>query len=183
MRHQIFGLAIVACCLILACKSDKKDAEAVVNETTEITNETSTNNERRNTEVKEKPAHYDDNKKALLSFESKGESNVTGNVVFTQELGVVTMIGIVDGLTSGEYSIHVVNADSCDSQNVTLLDKNQYFSDDIGTLTANSDGHGNVTKITENWCLGCEDASKDISGKLLVVQQGNNIMACGQIKL
>lgn len=187
MKHKILGLAIVAICLFVSCKSDKKETETVVEEaTTEVATEAETKTPVL-TEVKEKPAYYSEKRKVTMSLDSKSGSTATGNIVFTQEGGIVTMIGVLSGLSPGEHAIHIHDKADCSSNdgkssgghwNPTAHkhgkwgDANGYHKGDIGNFTANSDGRGTITKITDEWCIGCGDATKDILGKAIIVHQG-----------
>lgn len=183
MKHHILSLLIVFC-LIASCKSDKKDTETVVEDTTEISTETTNPSETKKvTEIKEKPAHYNDIKKVAMSLSSKSGSNVTGNIVFKQELGAITMIAVVDGLSPGEHALHINEKADC-SANDGSSSGNIWkgLNEGVGTFTANDAGHGTMTKITEDWCIGCDDQSKNILGKAIVIYKGDTILACGEIK-
>lgn len=185
MKHKILGLAIVTLCLFVSCKSDKKETEAVVEDATkevETTTKTPTT-----TEAKEKPAYYAENRKLIMRLDSKSGSTASGNIVFTQEEGIVTMIAVLDGLTPGEHAIHIHQEADCSADdgsssgghwNPTAKphgkwgDAKGYHKGDIGNFTADANGHGTLTKITNEWCIGCGDATKDILGKAIIVHQG-----------
>jgi Cu-Zn family superoxide dismutase len=187
MKHKILGLALVLLCLFVSCKTDKKETETVVEdevieETTEVTNQSPSV-----TEIKEKPAYYSENRKVVMSLDSKSDSNVTGNIVFTQEEGIVTMIAVLDGLTAGEHAIHIHEKADCSSDDGKSSgghwnptgephgkwgDAAGYHKGDIGNFTANENGHATITKITDEWCIGCGDETKDILGKAIIVHQG-----------
>ena len=187
MKHKILGLALVALCLFVSCKSDKKETETVVEgevteETIEVTEQTPTVRE-----IKEKPAYFSEKRKVVMGLDSKSDSNVTGNIVFTQEGGIVTMIAVLDGLTPGEHAIHIHDKADCSSADGKSSgghwnptgephgkwgDKAGYHKGDIGNFTANENGHATITKITNEWCIGCGDDTKDILGKAIIVHQG-----------
>ncbi|WP_323788038.1 superoxide dismutase family protein [Psychroserpens sp.] len=187
MKHKILGLALVTLCLFVSCKSDKKETETVVeNEATEATTEVTTET-RKETEIKEKPAYFSEKRKLTMSLDSKSGSTATGNIVFTQEDGIVTMIAILSGLSAGEHAIHIHEKADCSSDdgkssgghwNPTAQphgkweDAKGYHKGDIGNFTADANGHGSITLVTGEWCIGCGDATKDILGKAIIVHQG-----------
>ena len=185
MKLKILGLAIVLLCLFVSCKSDKKETEPVVEDkTTEVesTSKTTKANEKR-----EKPAHFSDNKKMTMRLESKSGSNATGNVVFRQEDGIVTMVAVFSGLTPGEHAIHIHEKADCSADDGSSSgghwnptaephgkwgDDKGYHKGDIGNFVAGEKGNGTITKITDEWCIGCDDPNKNIVGKAIIVHQG-----------
>ncbi|WP_456437122.1 superoxide dismutase family protein [Psychroserpens sp.] len=188
MKHKILGLALVAVCLFASCKSDKKETETVIEVATEETTEAATET-RDASDIKEKPAYYSETRKVTMSLDSKSGSTATGNLVFTQEAGIVTMIAVLSGLTPGEHAIHIHDKADCSSDdgkssgghwNPTVQphgkwgDDAGYHKGDIGNFTANAEGRGTITKITNEWCIGCGDATKDILGKAIIVHQGTD---------
>ena len=187
MKHKILGLALVAVCLFVSCKSDKKETETVTEEAVEATE--AVTETRDASETVEKPAYYSENRKVTMSLDSKSGSAATGNLVFTQEEGIVTMIAVLSGLTPGEHAIHIHDKADCSSDdgkssgghwNPTAQphgkwgDEAGYHKGDIGNFTANAEGRGTITKITNEWCIGCGDATKDILGKAIIVHQGTD---------
>ena len=186
MKRSLLYIAILALCLSVSCKSDKKEAtpETTETETTDVETKETTNER---PTPKEEPEYYKDKKKLTMSLESKSESSVTGNVVFTQDQGVVTMIAVLSGLTEGEHAIHIHEKADCSSSdgkstgghwNPTAQphgkwgNETGYHKGDIGNLTADANGHATITKITDEWCIGCGDETKDIVGKAIIVHQG-----------
>lgn len=188
MKYKTLGIAIVTLCLFASCKNDKKDTEKVVEvEAMENTSTETTPNTASPSETKEKPAYFSEKRKVAMSLESKSDSNVSGNIIFTQEEGIVTMIAVVDGLSPGEHAIHIHEKADCSSDDGKSSgghwnptgqphgkwgDANGYHKGDIGNFTADEKGHATITQITDEWCIGCGDSSKDILGKAIIVHQG-----------
>jgi len=187
MKRSILYIPLLALCLSISCKSDKK--EEVPNETN-VEADAKTNNTPPPPPPpvqKDEPDYYKDKKKLTLSLDSKSSSNVTGNVVFTQDQGVVTMIAVLSGLTEGQHAIHIHQTADCTADdgsssgghwNPTAQPhgawgaKTGYHKGDIGNLTADANGHAMITKVTDEWCIGCGDETKDIVGKAIIVHQG-----------
>src|SRR5690606_10333433 len=110
-----------------------------------------------------------------------------GNVIFTEEAGVVTMIAVVGGMTEGEHAIHIHEKADCSSAdgkstgghwNPTNQPHGKwgspdgYHKGDIGNITANANGNGTITMSTDEWCIGCGDPNKDILGKAIIIHEG-----------
>ena len=170
MKH--LKLTLLAFCIIVAtaCKNDKKE--------TEETNETEVEKiVEENVEVKE----------LKFSLNPKSDSNVTGSVTFIEENGEVKMIAQMTGLDEGEHAIHIHEKADCSSAdgkstgghwNPTAQphgkwgDATGYHKGDIGNFMVGADGVGTVEFATSEWCLGCEDTTKNIMGKAIIVHQG-----------
>jgi Cu-Zn family superoxide dismutase len=125
-------------------------------------------------------------KKLELTFESKSSSTVTGNATFTEKNGKVTFVAKLAGLKPGIHAIHIHEKSDCTAAdgssagghwNPTFKKHGkwgvgEYHKGDIGNFTADEKGNGTVTLTTEEWCIGCGDATKDVLGKGLIVHQG-----------
>lgn len=163
------SLILVAAGLVLAtsCKKEKKEVEKKVEQIEETV----------------------DIKKLKTTLSPKSDSKVSGNVVFTEENGVVKMVAIMEGLSSGEHAIHLHEKADCSSAdgkstgghwNPTFADHGKwgdakgYHKGDIGNFTATESGLATVNFSTEEWCIGCGDDKKDITGKAVVVHQGTD---------
>jgi Cu-Zn family superoxide dismutase len=122
-----------------------------------------------------------------FKMESKSESSVTGDVTFTEEDGKVSMIAMLTGLTEGEHAIHIHDKADCSSAdgkstgghwNPTSTPHGKWGADegyhkgDIGNFMAAADGTATVEFSTEEWCIGCDDDTKNIVGKGVIVHQG-----------
>ncbi|MCM4166426.1 hypothetical protein KCTC52924_03359 [Arenibacter antarcticus] len=122
-----------------------------------------------------------------FSLEPKSDSNVKGDVSFTEENGTVSMTATLTGLTPGEHAIHIHEKADCSSAdgkstgghwNPTFAQHGKwgaeegYHRGDIGNFTADADGNATVEFSTDEWCLGCDDETKNLLGKAVIVHQG-----------
>ncbi|MFD1614856.1 superoxide dismutase family protein [Gelatiniphilus marinus] len=126
-------------------------------------------------------------KKLKIALQAKSNSNVSGNAVFNEENGTVTLTAIIEGLKPGTHAIHIHEKADCTSDDGTSAggywnptaqphgkwgDATGYHKGDIGNFTADANGNGTVTFSTDQWCIGCEDNTKNIIGKSLIVHAG-----------
>lgn len=144
-----------------------------------------------------------------VQLQAKSNSNVTGEIVFIQHEGKVTMTASLQGLTPGEHAIHLHETADCSSDDATSTgghwnpenkphgkwgDENGYHRGDIGNLTADADGNATLTFETDQWCIDCDDATKSIKGRGIIVHEkaddfktqptgaAGTRVACGEIK-
>jgi Cu-Zn family superoxide dismutase len=127
-----------------------------------------------------------DSKKLNIVFESKSNSNVTGIASFVKKNGKVTFVAKLAGLSPGVHAIHIHEKSDCTAAdgssagghwNPTFkkhgkLGEGEAHKGDIGNFTADEKGNGTITLTTDEWCIGCGDATKDILRKGLIVHQG-----------
>lgn len=173
----------VACLLLvtLSCKKDKKEGDTSTETTVETTDSSIKSGDDSTSE--------NDSKKLTVKLEPRSDSKVSGNVVFKQKSGVVTMVAIIGGLSEGTHAIHIHEKSDCSSPdgkssgghwNPTAEPHGKwgaaegYHKGDIGNFTADANGNGTITFITSDWCIGCEDPNKDILGKAIIVHQGTD---------
>lgn len=122
-------------------------------------------------------------KQLNIAFESKSNSNVKGTATFSETKGVVTLEAKLTGLTPGVHAIHIHEKADCSSAdgksagghwNPTFKKHGKWGSaehhkGDIGNFTADVYGNATVIFKTDQWCIDCGDATKDIVGKGLIV--------------
>ena len=120
------------------------------------------------------------------TFSSKSESSVSGMANFVEKNGTVTMVANLSGLTPGEHAIHIHEKADCSAAdgssagghwNPTFKKHGkwgaaEHHKGDIGNFTADAKGNATVKFATNEWCIGCGDATKDITGKGLIVHKG-----------
>ncbi len=172
MKKIVFALSIALVGLSYSCKETKKDAQ----ETGEEMEAT----------VNDMEAKMDEKTMTIL-LEPKSDSNVRGEITFTQKDSQVMMVATLTGLTAGEHAIHIHETADCSSAdgksagghwNPTFQPHGkwgvteEYHKGDIGNFTAEADGKGKVEFSTDEWCIGCEDETKNIIGKGVIVHEG-----------
>ena len=175
-------LIIMAAILIsfTACKNDaKKDEEAVETEVVEKEAEKEAEDAVK-TEIKEL-------KSLAFALEPKSGSSASGKVGIIVENGMVTLEAQIFGLEEGTHAIHIHEKADCSSEdakssgghwNPTFAphgkwgDEAGYHKGDIGNFVADADGNATVDFATTEWCIGCDDETKNIVGKAVIVHQG-----------
>ena len=128
-------------------------------------------------------------KKIKFNLNPKSGSTANGSVMFTATEGQVTLEAHINGLTPGTHAIHVHQNADCSSDdgksagghwNPTFAPHGAWGSEtgfhrgDIGNFTADETGHGMITFTTDLWCIGCEDETKNLIGKAIIVHQGED---------
>ncbi|MBO0322369.1 superoxide dismutase family protein [Muricauda sp. CAU 1633] len=169
-KLQAFALGLV---LITAfsCKQVKKEAEEASEEIEETVDQMA---------EKVEPTVI------TFKMEPKSDSGVSGEVTFTGN-GEVAMKAVFSGLSEGEHAIHLHEKADCSADdgtstgghwNPTFQPHGQwgaeegYHKGDIGNFTADADGNATVEFETDEWCIGCDDETKNILGKAVIVHQG-----------
>ncbi len=157
--------------IFIQCKETKKESSAE----SDIDTEAQTETVEENIEV------------VKFMMEPKSNSNVEGDVSFTDENGQITMVASFSGLSPGEHAIHIHEKADCSSDdgkstgghwNPTMEPHGKwgvaegFHKGDIGNFEADENGNGSITFTTDQWCLGCEDDTKNVIGKAVIVHQG-----------
>lgn len=136
---------------------------------------------------KEMPEVAMEVKTISMALEPKSDSNVAGEVVFSQKDGQVFMTATMSGLTPGEHAIHLHETADCSAAdgssakghwNPTFKPHGKwgaeegYHKGDIGNFMADENGNATVEFNTDQWCIDCEDETMNILGKGVIVHQG-----------
>jgi superoxide dismutase, Cu-Zn family len=120
---------------------------------------------------------------ALIS--AKSNSAVSGTVTFTENEGKVSMLAKLSGLTPGIHAIHIHENGDCSAEDGSSAgghwnptnedhgawDHKMFHKGDIGNLEADENGIATLTKETDLWCINCEDETKNIIGKTIIVHK------------
>jgi len=186
MHKTYILLLAISLAITMSCKDDKKE---VTDETPTPETEVKTTKQATPSEKSSTPSATTGDKKMMVKLAPKSNSNVEGNVIFKQDGDVVTMIAVMSGLGEGPHAIHLHETADCSSADGTSTgghwnplgqphgkfgDAEGYHKGDIGNFEANADGNGTITFITKEWCIGCGDNTKDITGKAVIVHQGSD---------
>ncbi len=158
----VLGLALS----IVACKNNKKEEEPKIESKTVIEQTTTVA------------------KTLNITLDPKSESSVSGTAVFTEKDGTVKLLATLKGLTPGEHAIHIHESSDCSSPdgksagghwNPTNEPHGKwgapegYHKGDIGNFTADENGNATISFETDQWCIDCENPSKNILGKAIIV--------------
>jgi superoxide dismutase, Cu-Zn family len=134
-------------------------------------------------------SNSDNAKIVRLIFEPKSNSKVSGTGSFVEKKGVVYFEALLTGLTPGEHAIHIHEKSDCSSPdgksagghwNPTFKNHGQigqtteYHKGDIGNFTADDNGNAKITFSTSEWCIDCDDETKNIVGKGLIIHEGKD---------
>ncbi|MCB0462921.1 MAG: superoxide dismutase family protein [Flavobacteriaceae bacterium] len=178
MKKSFILLIVLGFAFTTSCKNEKKNTEP---EAVTETQEKTTNSDATNSSTSE------DSDKVIVMMEPKSGSTAQGNVVFRQRANTVSMTAVFSGLEEGEHAVHLHEKSDCSAEDGTSSgghwnptgqphgkwgDQAGYHKGDIGNFTVNANGTGTITFVTDEWCIGCGDETKDILGKAIIVHQG-----------
>lgn len=171
MKFNYIILSLGVTLALGSCKNDKKIPETI-EETKEVI-----------TEKELEPVV----KKVIVPLDAKSDSKASGTVIFEENEGVVKMTAVISGLSEGTHAIHIHKTGDCSSTdgksagghwNPTAQPHGKwgvaegYHKGDIGNFETDENGNGTISKTTDEWCIGCEDATKNVVGKGIIVHQG-----------
>lgn len=120
-----------------------------------------------------------------INLEPKSNSSVSGKATFKEKNGIVTFKVALSGLKPGVHAIHIHEKADCTSAdgssagghwNPTFKkhgkwNEGEYHKGDIGNVTADENGNASLTLSTNEWCLGCDDETKNVLNKGLIVHE------------
>ncbi len=122
-----------------------------------------------------------------IGLTPKSGSTAVGFVLLNEQRGMVSFSATIRGLSEGTHAIHLHEKADCSSddgkstgghwnptfdQHGAWGDATGYHKGDIGNFEVGPDGIGRVYFETDEWCIGCDDESKNILGKAVIVHQG-----------
>tara|TARA_B100001057_G_C22553590_1_gene834445 strand:- start:179 stop:709 length:531 start_codon:yes stop_codon:yes gene_type:complete len=124
-----------------------------------------------------------------INLEEKSDSGASGKITFVEKNGIVSLTAHVYNLSPGEHAIHIHEKSDCSSDdgkssgghwNPTFKNHGKwgdiegYHKGDIGNFTADKIGHASINFETNQWCLDCNDETKNIIGKAIIIHQGSD---------
>ena len=130
-----------------------------------------------------------EDKTIVVEAEPKSDSNVTGTITFSEDGDQVLMNAVFAGLTPGSHAIHLHEFSDCSSPdgkstgghwNPTFENHGAWGNEtgfhrgDIGNFEANENGEATISFETNLWCINCDDETKNIVGKAVIVHQGQD---------
>lgn len=150
-------------------------------------------------------------KSIVVVMHSSSNSKVKGEVTFTEKNGKVKMQGMFSGLNpEGVHAIHLHENADCSAADGSSAgghwnptnekhgkwnDMDGFHQGDIGNLKVDKDGKSTINFETDTWCIDCDDDTKSIIGKGIIVHKdkddftsqptGNagDRISCGEINL
>ena len=123
---------------------------------------------------------------ATAIIQPKSNSTISGKVTFIEKNGIVTMEATIANASEGNHAIHIHAEGDCSApdgksagghwnptnENHGKWGETPFHRGDIGNLVVGADGKGTISRETDLWCIGCEDETKNIMGKAIIIHQG-----------
>lgn len=173
MKKIVFPLIALIFITLISCKEKNKNSLKTVEKTEEVS-----------------PSSISQEKKEIIvQLEPKSGSKAVGKLIFKEVDGVVSLEAKFQGLTAGMHAIHIHEKADCSSVdgksagghwNPTFTNHGKwgneggYHKGDIGNFEVDESGYGKRIMETTEWCIGCEDDTKNILGKAIIVHQGTD---------
>ncbi len=125
----------------------------------------------------------------VVEAEPKSGSNVAGTITFSEDGDQVIMNAVFTGLKPGSHAIHLHEFPDCSSPdgkstgghwNPTFENHGAWGNEtgfhrgDIGNFEADENGEATISFETDLWCINCDDETKNIIGKAVIVHQGQD---------
>lgn len=123
-----------------------------------------------------------------IHLEEKNQSGVKATATFTQKDNIVYLHFEGSGFTPGKHAIHIHEKADCSSDNGTSAGghwnptfenhgkwgSKTFHRGDIGNFIADENGNASLDFETDLWCIDCDDDTKNIINKALIIHQGED---------
>ena len=181
MKNIKIGVIAILALTMVNCKETKKNAA----ETTDGLDNSVDQMESNVNEMKDDVM----GETLTVMMTSKSDSDMNGEITFTQTDGEVDMKAVFTGLEEGSHAIHLHENADCSSDDGKSAGghwnptdephgkwgaEEGYHKGDIGNFTADADGNATVEFSTDEWCMDCDDENKNIIGRSVIVHKGQD---------
>jgi Cu-Zn family superoxide dismutase len=123
---------------------------------------------------------------AISTIMAKNSSGISGTVSFIETDGIVSMVAKISGLTPKDHAIHIHAVGDCSANdgtsagghwNPTNVDHGiwgtaPFHIGDIGNIESGEKGTGTINRETDLWCINCNDETRNIIGKAIIIHEG-----------
>jgi Cu-Zn family superoxide dismutase len=124
-----------------------------------------------------------------ITLQDKSDSKMSGDITFEEKAGQVMMNAKFKGLIPGTHAIHLHETADCSSEDGKSAgghwnptnekhgrwgDAQGYHKGDIGNFEVDKDGTATVLFETSEWCINCDDTTKNIVGRSVIVHRGKD---------
>ncbi len=142
-----------------------------------------------NVHVKEEMDDVVEQKRAEVVLQSLPDRENVGKVIFEERNDSVMMKAKVEGiLPNGFHAFHIHENGDCSADdgksagghwNPTneahgMWNSEEHHRGDIGNIITDSLGIGELSIITDKWCISCDDTTKNIVGKAIIIHEGGD---------
>ena len=114
---------------------------------------------------------------------AKSNSALTGTASFEAQDSSVSFKVEISGLEAGSYAVHIHENGDCSADDASSAGGHwnpsdsehgawggeAFHSGDIGNIQVDSTGMGVATLTTNLWCVDCDDSTRNVVGKAVVV--------------
>lgn len=127
-------------------------------------------------------------KKAQATLTGCSDSEMKGEVYFSESKGQVKLDAKMENVPQGEHGFHIHAIGDCSGADGKTAGGHwnpmgvehgkwgepPFHKGDIGNFITDKNGMGSISLKTDLWCIGCGDETKDIIGKSIIVHAGKD---------
>ncbi|MGS0524149.1 superoxide dismutase family protein [Zobellia nedashkovskayae] len=173
MKNIKIGVIAILALTMANCKETKKNAAETTGEINNSVDQMETNANEMKDDVMSEPL--------TVMMTSKSDSDMNGEITFTQTDNEIAMKAVFTGLEEGSHAIHLHENADCSSDDGKSAGghwnptnephgkwgaEEGYHKGDIGNFTADADGNATVEFSTDEWCMDCDDENKNIIDRI-----------------